>query len=74
LYLEAIEVVLSTTTKVMVDLDEGSNILYLPLDRVMQTEQHEAATVSGSNRPPPPPMTDAESRPARVFQRGREVR
>jgi membrane protease subunit HflK len=36
LYIDAIESVLSASTKVMVDVDGGNNILYLPLDRIRQ--------------------------------------
>ena len=36
LYLDAIEGVMSKTTKVMVDVDGGNNMLYIPLDRMMQ--------------------------------------
>jgi len=35
LYLETIETVMSNTTKVMIDVDGGNNLLYLPLDRLM---------------------------------------
>jgi len=35
LYLEAIERILSQTTKIMVDAGLGNNILYLPLDKMM---------------------------------------
>lgn len=36
LYLDTMETVLSRTTKVMVDVEGGNNLLYLPLDRMMQ--------------------------------------
>ncbi|MCK7576962.1 MAG: hypothetical protein MZV65_14675 [Chromatiales bacterium] len=36
LYLETMQQVLSNTTKVMVDQKGGSNLLYLPLDKLMQ--------------------------------------
>lgn len=36
LYLEAMESVLTNTSKVMVDVEGGNNLLYLPLDRLMQ--------------------------------------
>lgn len=35
LYLEAVESVLTNTTKVMVDVEGGNNLMYLPLDRLM---------------------------------------
>jgi len=36
LYLETMEKVLGQSTKVMVDVEGGNNLLYLPLDRMMQ--------------------------------------
>lgn len=36
LYLEAMESVLSNSSKVMVDIKGGNNLLYLPLDKMMQ--------------------------------------
>ncbi len=39
LYLDAMETVLSRSTKVMVDVEGGNNLLYLPLDRMMQGGQ-----------------------------------
>lgn len=36
LYIDAMEAVLSNTTKVMVAVDGGNNIMYLPLDRLAQ--------------------------------------
>lgn len=36
LYLDAIEEVMKNSTKVMVDVKGGNNLLYLPLDRMMQ--------------------------------------
>jgi membrane protease subunit HflK len=36
LYLDAVESVLANSNKVMVDVDGGNNLLYLPLDRLVQ--------------------------------------
>lgn len=36
LYLDAIETVMTNSTKVMVDVKQGNNIFYLPLDRMIQ--------------------------------------
>ena len=35
LYLETVEQVMSNTSKVMVDVDGGNNLMYLPLDKMM---------------------------------------
>ncbi len=37
LYLDAIQEVLENTSKVMVDVDGGNNMLYLPLDKMLQS-------------------------------------
>ncbi len=36
LYLDAMETVLQNSTKVLIDVDGGNNILYLPLDKIVQ--------------------------------------
>lgn len=39
LYIESMEDVLSNTSKVLVDGDNGNNLMYLPLDKLMQNSQ-----------------------------------
>lgn len=39
LYLDTVEKVLSNTSKVLVDLDSGNNLVYLPIDRLMQNRE-----------------------------------
>lgn len=39
LYLDAVEDVMSNSSKVMVDVEGGNNLLYLPLDKIMSTSQ-----------------------------------
>ena len=36
LYLDALQSVLSNSTKVMIDVEGGNNLLYLPLDKIME--------------------------------------
>ena len=36
LYLDTMQQVLSNTSKIIVDQKSGSNLLYLPLDKIMQ--------------------------------------
>ena len=36
LYLETVESVLGNNRKVMIDLDSGNNMMYLPLDKLVQ--------------------------------------
>ena len=35
MYIDAIQKVLSSTTKVMIDIDSGNNLMLLPLDKMM---------------------------------------
>lgn len=44
LYLDMMESVLSNSSKVMVDVDGGNNLLYLPLDKLMDRQGTSAAT------------------------------
>jgi len=37
LYLEAKESVLANTSKVLIDIPEGNNIMYLPLDQIVRS-------------------------------------
>ena len=53
LYLDAMQEIMTNTSKVLVDQKGGSNLLYLPLDKLMQ--------MTGAAAPPP---VDAMSRPA----------
>ena len=39
LYLESVESVLGNTTKVMIDLEGGNNLLYLPLDKILEDKR-----------------------------------
>lgn len=39
LYLETMEEVLGSSTKVLVDVEGGNNMMYLPLDKIMQKQQ-----------------------------------
>src|SRR5690606_16121990 len=43
LYIDAMQEVYSNTTKVLIDSKSGSNLLYLPLDKIMQMTGHPAA-------------------------------
>ena len=72
MYLDAMQQVYSSVTKVMVESRQGSNLLYLPLDKIMQ--QSAGATpaepVSGNATAPVPPAvpvtnpTDTRARDA----------
>ncbi|WP_018276063.1 FtsH protease activity modulator HflK [Teredinibacter turnerae] len=47
LYLDAVEDVMSNASKVLVDVEGGNNMLYLPLDKIINTSQQ--ATSRGLN-------------------------
>jgi membrane protease subunit HflK len=51
LYLDALQEVMSNTSKVMVDVDGGNNMMYLPLDRLGQQSSAAPQVINnGSNR------------------------
>lgn len=47
LYLETMQEVLSRNPKVMVDTDKGNQMMYLPLDRLLQQQGDRGASMSG---------------------------
>ena len=62
LYLETLEAVMSNSTKVMLDSEGDGNVIYLPLDRLMEGRRGDSATMSRSGnsgpRSAPPDTTD----------------
>lgn len=51
LYIEAMEAVMASTNKIMVDVEGGNNLIYLPLDRLGQQQNQpgkDAASAAGS--------------------------
>jgi modulator of FtsH protease HflK len=56
LYIDAMQQIMSSTTKVLVDQKGGNNLLYLPLDRIMQ--------MTGSTPAADPTAKPAEAAPA----------
>ena len=74
LYLDTMQQILSSTTKIMIEARAGSNLLYLPLDKLLSGAAMLPETLSSSKaplatEPPPPPDVGARSREA---LRGRE--
>jgi membrane protease subunit HflK len=52
LYLEAVESVMSNASKVMVDVQGGNNLIYLPLDKLMrEREVNQGGTIMTSEEP-----------------------
>jgi membrane protease subunit HflK len=52
LYIDAMETVLSQTTKIMVDVKGTNNMLYLPLDRLMQSTTATTPPAAGAANAP----------------------
>jgi membrane protease subunit HflK len=70
LYLDAMQSIYSNVTKVVVDSKQGNNMLYLPLDKVMQMASNPSADItvlpntSAPSTPAPTATVDARSRDA----------
>ena len=75
MYLETMQQIYANVTKVLVETRQGSNLLYLPLDRILQQTAQGATVVPdpGAVTPPPTPAVapSADAR-ARDNARGRE--
>ena len=80
MYLDSMQQIYSNVTKVLVDSKQGSNLLYLPVDKLMQMGGPDGG--SGNAAPPPtptvpvapgPPSTDSRNRDA-ARTRDRESR
>ena len=74
LYIEAMQEIMSNTTKVLVDQKGGNSLLYLPLDKIMQMSgSGPASTVKPADSAPATESTTARSREA-FRTRDRETR
>ena len=51
MYIDTMEKVYSNTSKVMVDVDGGNNIMYLPLDKIMQQSSHTRSMPANTTTP-----------------------
>lgn len=75
LYIESIENVLANTETVLLDVEKGNNLMYLPLDRfrsmASQAEVEESLT---SPKYTTSESSETESKNSRVSTRGREAR
>jgi membrane protease subunit HflK len=49
MYLETMQTVFQNTSKILVDTNTGNNILYLPIDKVMQSARDEEAAAETAN-------------------------
>ncbi len=64
LYLESMQQILSNTSKVIVDQKAGQNLLFLPLDKLMQMSSTPGATVSAQGADVPLPRMISPADPA----------
>ncbi|QKT04698.1 FtsH protease activity modulator HflK [Ectothiorhodospiraceae bacterium 2226] len=74
LYIETIESVFSSTNKVLVDVKGANNMMFLPLDRVMQQAAAGAGGQAVQHREPQSLGQPVDSRQQRDRARSREVR
>lgn len=72
MYIETMEQVLSNTTKILID-QKGTNVLYLPLDRMLQNTSIGNGAGPVQNLQPLPDALDATPSGLRERERGREV-
>lgn len=73
LYVDTMREVYTNVSKVMVDVKSGSNLLYLPLDRLMQAAGAVAPAAAAAVEPTPvAPTSAAEASRSRDNQRSRE--
>ena len=74
LYLDAMESVLANTSKVMVDVKGGNNMMYLPLDKLMRDEQRLPSSNLGSSSRGSSPVTNSDQTRSQSRLRSREAR
>jgi len=74
MYLETVQQIMSSTSKILLDAKGGGNLLYLPLDKIMQMTAGGLTGTTGSSQQSlvdPTPNPDAAAR-SRDALRGRE--
>ena len=59
MYLDTMQEIYANTTKVLVDSRQGSNLLYLPLDKIMQMTAQPGGPANGASAVPTSPVTTA---------------
>ena len=76
LYLETVENVYGNTSKVLLDVEGGSNLTYLPLDQIIQRQRvlRQPASPSGLTSDNPPQETQPQVALPRDVDRSRRVR
>ncbi|MDR0480646.1 MAG: FtsH protease activity modulator HflK [Gallionellaceae bacterium] len=77
MYLEMMQDMYKNTSKILVDQKNGNNLLYLPLDKLIQSTNPGAAATAPTTAPaaqPAPPQADTSSAAASSRSRDREAR
>jgi len=76
MYLESMQQIYTNVTKVLVDSRQGSNLLYLPLDRIMQSvaQTGPASTASSLETPPATTSGMTPANPSSTFQNDARAR
>lgn len=77
MYLDAVQQILSSSSKILIDQQSGNNLLYLPLDKLMLVESGTAKSQSSGMRPQSIPEfpQDVSTRSRESFRsREREIR
>jgi membrane protease subunit HflK len=76
LYIESIESVLTNTNTVMVDVKGNNNMLYLPLDKMIQHQPSTQQNIApqGTTEQPPQVAVEAAQTAVRTSTRGRDAR
>jgi membrane protease subunit HflK len=75
MYIDTMQQIFSSTSKVMVDAKSGSNLLYLPLDKLIaQVAANDAATGSARSGPVQVPAERAATPTQEVMQTIEQVR
>ncbi len=72
LYLESMQQIYSSVTKVLVDSRQGSNLLYLPLDKIMQQVAQSGAAAAADTPPAAPASPAAPSGAGAADPRNRD--
>jgi membrane protease subunit HflK len=75
MYIDTMQQVFSNTTKVLVDTRQGNQLLYLPLDKLMQQAAQDSATPRAAPTVEAAPAAEApRSRDSSLRSRDREAR
>lgn len=75
LYIDAMQQIMSNTSKILIDQKSGGNLLYLPLDKLMQSVAGGGAADAAAAKPADPVAADGGARGREAFRsREREGR